>query len=149
MITKFFQGFYLILLTVAVLACDTADKIHYSDGTTGNYRDFNDQWLVINYWAPWCKPCIKEIPELNTLNTSSDKVQVIGVHFDKPAIDQQIADIKKIDIHFPVVLSSPHLHYSYDYPTVLPTTIIITPAGNVDKVLIGPQTAASIQNHFN
>ena len=40
------------------------------------------QWVVINYWAQWCKPCIEEIPYLNTLDRDYAQVTVLGVNYD-------------------------------------------------------------------
>ena len=42
------------------------------------------QWLVINYWAEWCKPCRTEIPELNRLAVALEGqgARVLGVNFD-------------------------------------------------------------------
>ena len=51
--------------------------------------------IVINYWATWCAPCRKEIPELNELDHQlSDRLDVIGVNFDGVVgeqLDQQMA----------------------------------------------------------
>jgi thiol-disulfide isomerase/thioredoxin len=45
------------------------------------------QWVVINYWAIWCKPCIQEIPELNALNELPE-VTVLGVNYDGAAAEE-------------------------------------------------------------
>ena len=47
-----------------------------------NPADFHGRWLVINYWAEWCTPCIKEIPELNQLAQQYPELAVVGVNFD-------------------------------------------------------------------
>ena len=49
-------------------------------------------------------------------------------------------------IGFPVMTQDPRVHYGYDLPVVLPTTVIIDPAGAVVATLVGPQTEASIKS---
>jgi len=39
----------------------------------------SDGWVLVNYWAQWCTPCLKEVPELNRLNARDD-VLVVGVY---------------------------------------------------------------------
>ncbi|MGB1757335.1 MAG: TlpA family protein disulfide reductase, partial [Pseudomonadales bacterium] len=54
------------------------------------------------------------------------------------------SSILKMKIEFPVLASDPAPRFGYAMPEVLPTTVIIDPAGGVSKVLVGPQTEASI-----
>ena len=70
---------------------------------------------------------------------------MLGVDFDAPAEDAaKRASILKMKIEFPVLASDPAPRFGYAMPEVLPTTVIIDPAGGVSKVLVGPQTEASI-----
>ena len=67
--------FSLLLLTLA--ACSPTGK---NVGTL-QLDELRGQWVVINYWAIWCKPCIQEIPELNKL-AELPQVTVLGVNYD-------------------------------------------------------------------
>ena len=108
--------------------------------------DLKDRWLVINYWATWCGPCITEIPEFNEIhhNPRSDLI-VLGVNFDAPSErSTQQADLEKMKIEFPVVIQDPAVRFGYDVPSVLPTTVIVRPDGTIAAQLVGPQTKASV-----
>lgn len=134
----------LVLALLGLCACSKTADFHTIDGKPGSYQDFQGKWLAINYWADWCKPCIKEIPELNALNQKNN-IQVVGIHYDRPAADVQLQHAQQLHIEFPVLLASPDQHYGFAYPNVLPTTAIISPQGKLVKLLFGPQTVESIE----
>jgi thiol-disulfide isomerase/thioredoxin len=101
------------------------------------------QWVVINYWAIWCKPCIKEIPELNALDKLPG-VTVLGVNYDGVAAQEREQQIQQLGIAFDVLATDPATELGISRPEVLPTTLILDPAGKLRDTLVGPQTLASL-----
>ena len=135
-----------LALVVAVLlltSCSEPDFVD-TDGKGYSSTDFDGQWQVINYWATWCAPCIKEIPELIALGEMHDDVVVFGVNYDAPPPEEMAAQIEKMGITFPVLSEDPYLRLGIQRPEVLPTTVLVDPAGTVTDVLVGPQTEASL-----
>ena len=106
--------------------------------------ELHGQWVVINYWAKWCKPCIKEIPELNELNHNYDQVTVLGVNYDGATGKELEKQVQALGIEFAMLPEDPAASLDLSRPAVLPTTVIINPSGDVSHTLIGPQTAASL-----
>ena len=106
------------------------------------------RWLVINYWAEWCKPCRHEIPELNLLDERDD-VQVVGINFDGIAGDALKDLSARMGIQFRVVETDPASELGVSQPDVLPTTLIVSPDGELVAQLVGPQTAESIGQRFS
>jgi thiol-disulfide isomerase/thioredoxin len=102
------------------------------------------QWVVINYWAQWCKPCIKEIPELNELDREFDGVTVLGVNYDGETGEELAAQIEKLGVAFTTLSEDPSAVLGVPRPVVLPTTLILDPQGQLDATLVGPQTLASL-----
>lgn len=125
-----------------LIGCSPAE---FRDTQGQGYRlaDFNGGYLVVNYWATWCAPCIKEIPELIALGENHEDIEVIGVNFDMPEPEEMERQIAQMKITFPVLVDDPYLLLGIDKPQVLPTTVIRGPTGDI-KTLIGPQTEATL-----
>lgn len=105
-----------------------------------------DRWTVINYWAIWCKPCREEIPELNRLN-QADHIVVLGVNFDRKVGSALASDAAELGIEFNNI-DDPTSNLNIARPSVLPTTLILSPEGDLVTTLVGPQTAESIAAHI-
>jgi thiol-disulfide isomerase/thioredoxin len=134
-----------VILTITLSSCSqpVAD-FHDTDGIGYRYEDFTGKWMVINYWATWCAPCIKEIPELIALDERHDNVVVFGVNYDAPEGDEIAKQIDRMKISFPVYANDPSMELGADIPVVLPTTLLIDPEGVLSDVLVGPQTEATL-----
>lgn len=104
------------------------------------------QWLVINYWAEWCRPCRTEIPELNSLEKQLQvqKARVLGVNFDALQGEALSKAATAFDIQFTVLASDPAKHYQLPHNDVLPVTYIIDEGGRLRERLVGEQTAAGL-----
>ncbi len=103
------------------------------------------RWVVVNYWAEWCKPCLKEIPELNLLDRDSgDKVRVIGVNFDGLQGDDLRAAKQRFAISFDLLLEDPRTILAFAAPTAIPVTYLIEPEGSIAAKLVGPQTKETL-----
>jgi thiol-disulfide isomerase/thioredoxin len=105
------------------------------------------QWLVINYWAQWCKPCRTEIPELNRLEEElRDKgAQVLGVNFDALQGEALARAAEAFDIRFTVLAQDPAERLELPRNDVLPVTYIIGADGRLRERLVGEQTAAGLR----
>lgn len=128
----------LCCLLIALAACTAPDE-----SAMGQIAAARGNWVVVNYWAEWCKPCIKEVPELNALN-AHDNVTVLGVNFDGTEEAALAKQVEKLAIAFPTLPQDPSTPLGIDRPAVLPTTLIITPAGKLTATLVGPQTLETL-----
>src|SRR5947209_1515582 len=95
------------LLAAALLAATAAYSFDLSDTQGGKHRlaDYKGRWVVLNFWATWCVPCIQEIPEIAQFHRSHGKVVVIGVAMDaqNPARVKQFA--AKLGHDYPLVIA--------------------------------------------
>ena len=132
------------LVLVLLSACSSAPDFRDTNGRNYRLGDFRGEWLVINYWATWCAPCIAEIPELIVLDQDHDDIHVFGVNFDQPEGDEVQAQIERMKITFPVIAPDPYQLFGIDRPEVLPTTLVIGPDGTLRATLVGPQTEHSL-----
>jgi thiol-disulfide isomerase/thioredoxin len=137
-----------IMLAFLVTSCQEPDFLDTS-GNGYRYEELNGKWLVVNYWATWCAPCIKEIPELNKLaEEHKDRVLVFGVNFDQPAGEEIQAQVAKMKIEFPVFSVDPASYLGIHKPEVLPTTFVFSPDGKLHSTLVGPQTEETLLGAF-
>lgn len=125
------------LLVIFLAGCSKPDF----DTTSGSGGNFSQgKWLIINYWATWCGPCREEIPDLNALAAQRDDIKIYGVNYDNLRGDALKDAITEMGIQFDSMLVDPSPQLAVPRPKVLPTTLLISPAGAVSETLTGPQT---------
>lgn len=131
-------------LALCLGACGGPPALRDTEGKGYGEAALAGRWLVVNYWATWCAPCLVEIPELNALSGSHARLLVFGVNFDNPQGQEAARQIARMGITFPVLAEDPHLRFGAQRPAVLPTTLIVSPSGALAATLVGPQTRESI-----
>lgn len=146
----------LLLLAAAAPACAaTAAKptlnVTTLDGKTFDLIQQSGKWVIVNYWATWCSPCLKELPDISAyVSAHRGKVAAIGLAFE----DSDKADIEKYlhdhPISYPVaqidVMEPPP---DFDVPKGLPNTYVIAPDGHVAKAFLGPVTTKDLDAVIN
>ena len=143
------KNFFFINLIFILSACSEPDY-RLVDGNTGRLDDFLGKWLVVNYWADWCPPCIKEMPELtNFYNSNKDSVLVLAYNFDRLEGEELSNQIKRFGVDIPSITNDPGLLFGWESPPSLPATYIITPEGKLLHTLIGPQTQEGLEEYIN
>lgn len=116
------------------------------DGQTYRLSSYRgDQWVVVNYWATWCAPCRKEIPDLSQLHDSRDDVTVLGLAFEEATIEEFEAFLEDYPATYPILLVDTfNPPESLGAPRALPTTYLINPEGQSVEVWLGPVTSEMI-----
>ena len=100
-------------------------------------------WRVVNYWAVWCAPCREEIPELHRLHQRPDLV-VYAVNYDGKQGAELASQVATMNIEFTILAQDPGPALGVERPRVLPTTLLVNPAGEVTDTLVGPQTEETV-----
>ena len=139
--SKIIQLFCLLLL----FACQKND-IEVFNGSNTNLTKLEGSWVVINYWADWCAPCIKEIPELNEFAHENEDIFVFTFNFDQ--LDQEdLAPIaKKFNIEVPSLVTHPRDIWGIQTPPAVPATFFINPNGELSLSLFRPQTKDALND---
>ena len=111
-----------------------------------NSSELKNKAVILNFWATWCVPCIKEMPELNKAYASfkDNDVEIIAVNFaeTKSKVDEFV---KKHPINFPVLLDK-YGNTSQDYRVrTLPVTYFISPEGIIMDIVFGGITEKLIE----
>lgn len=121
-------------------------KVTTLDGKAFDLAAQRGRWVIVNYWATWCVPCIKEMPDISRFVTAHrDKVAAIGLAYE----DSDKADIQaflaKHPVSYPIAqVTMDKPLKDFDEPRGLPTTWLINPDGKVAKRFVGPVTESSL-----
>ena len=126
---------------ILLMACTADERATTTERDLTNLRG---QWVVVNYWASWCKPCIEEIPQLNRLDSAYSNLTVVGVNYDGASGDELHTQAQRLGVGFATLAADPSTQLGISRPAVLPTTLILDPQGQLQRTLIGPQTVESL-----
>ena len=132
---KIIQLFCLLIL----ISCQRND-IEIFNGSDTNLNKLNGNWIVINYWADWCAPCIKEIPELNEFAEENKELLVFTFNFDQLDEDDLKPVANRFNIKVPSLITHPRDIWGIQTPPAVPATFFINPNGELVLSLFRPQT---------
>jgi cytochrome c biogenesis protein CcmG/thiol:disulfide interchange protein DsbE len=116
------------------------------DGSGASLEDYRGKYVLLNFWATWCPPCIQELPSLNTLHREleSEGLVVLGISVDENqgAYEQFL---ERWDVSFPTVRDA-EMEVATLYGTnMYPETYLIDPNGKVLRKYAGPEDWMSPQ----
>ena len=114
-------------------------------GKTHTLADYRGKWVIVNYWATWCPPCLEEIPDLIALHEERKDVVVIGIalDFENPGEVARFVDDNLMS--YPVVLGNEKIVARIGPASVLPTTFVYNPAGQLVKTRRGLVTKKMLE----
>lgn len=113
-------------------AAVSAFELRDAAGKSHKLADLKGKWVVVNFWATWCAPCIKEIPDLAAFaKTQGDKALVLGVAMDYDDEKALTPFAKKVGMTYPMVPGEFNEQAEKNFGRVkgLPTTIVYDPTG--------------------
>ena len=119
-------------------------------GKAHRLADYRGKWVLVNYWATWCPPCLDEIPELVSLhNAHHDKdLVVIGIAIDSGS-SKKVADFARAHgISYPVVMGNREVTDQIGAVEVLPVSYLYNPEGEQVNSRAGEVTRASIEAYI-
>jgi thiol-disulfide isomerase/thioredoxin len=111
-----------------------------SDGKKLKLSDFKNKVVLIDFWATWCPPCRRGIPDLVALKNENKnmKFEIIGVSLDQEnTIGNVVPFIKEYKINYPVVFGDMNIIQNYGGIESIPASFIVNKDGKIVKSYIG------------
>jgi len=110
------------------------------DGRTIQLADQKGKVVLVNFWATWCAPCRKEIPDLINLYSElkSDGLLVVGVATDDDGESVVAPFVKRKKINYPIVVdTSGTVESKFEAMYGLPTTYVVNAEGKIIRRILG------------
>ena len=148
-LSRFFSAFLGAFILTAVIFPNTAGAftLQAADGKTYRLADLKGKWVVVNFWATWCPPCLEEIPEFAALYSARKgrDLMVIGIAVDFDDERQVFQFAEKQGMTYPLVLGDENSTARFGKINVLPTTFLFDPKGKKVLHRVGPLTRAELE----
>ena len=142
------QRIIQLFCLLIIISCQNND-IDIYNGSDSSIDKLNGNWIVINYWADWCAPCIKEIPELNEFASENDDLLVYTFNFDQLDEEDLAPIAEKFNIQVPSLITHPRDIWGIQTPPAVPATFFINPKGKIVLSLFRPQTKDALNTIFS
>ena len=112
----------------------------YTDlkGEKHRFSDHKGKWVLVNYWATYCPPCLAEIPDINRFaQDNKENFIALGIDAGDSSIDEVKAFKKKLDIQYPLISSQEEALLAFGIVEAIPTSYIISPKGEIIDKHVG------------
>ena len=148
------MSYFLRLLGAALLflaGAASAQSFVFKDmqGHEQRLQDYRGKWVLVNFWATWCPPCLEEIPDLIALydaHKATDLV-VIGVALDSTK-ESVVEFVAKKKITYPIVFGDYDLAGQVGEVEALPTSYLFDPTGKLLSYQQGMVTRGSVESYI-
>jgi len=109
------------------------------DGKTVKLSDYKGKVVIIDFWATWCGPCRRGIPDLVSIQKEfKDDLVIIGISLDAEKTIKDVPGfVKSYSINYPIVYGDEKVVMAYGGIQSIPTAFVVDKKGNVVDRHIG------------
>lgn len=145
---------YLLVIIISAFAGYQAYQSFRYDfitltGEKYQWNQFKGELIIVNYFAKWCAPCLREMPELNALSENlPNHTRLFAIDYDMQSAESISEMAKQFDIRVPLIIPDEKTILPFGRPSTLPTTFIVDEHGTVLRTLQGEVTAAGLRREI-
>lgn len=138
-----------VLMLAAGIACAQGFEFKDLQGQEQRLSDYRGKWVLVNFWATWCPPCLEEIPDLMELHEAHKKsdLVVIGVALDSTK-ESVVEFVAKKKVGYPIVFGNYELAGQVGEVEALPTSYLFDPTGKLVSYQQGMVTRSSVESYI-
>ncbi len=139
-----------LFLAAMALACSAqAFSLVDSKGKTHTLEQYKGKWVLVNFWATWCPPCLEEIPDLVALHDNKkNKLVVLGIAVDYRNPDDVLQFADQMMVSYPIILGDGKTSAQIGAITGLPTTYLYNPQGKMVAYNVGALTREAVERYI-
>jgi len=138
-----------LLLGLAASWAQADFKMTDTSGKSHSLSGYKGKWVLVNYWATWCPPCLEEIPDLIALHENKkNNLVVLGVALDYRSAKQVTDFAEGLLVTYPIVLGSPKITNQIGPVQGLPTTYLFNPEGKLVAQQVGMITREAVEGYI-
>jgi thiol-disulfide isomerase/thioredoxin len=149
--TELLRGLQIGLLLVLPFSVQAAGfSLEDTQGNSHRLEDYRGKWVLVNFWATWCPPCLSEIPELSSLHDAhkGKDLVVIGIAIESGSSRKVEDFLRAHGISYPVVMGNRRIARQIGEFDVLPTSFLYSPNGEQVSYQAGEVTRESVETYI-
>lgn len=121
-----------------------------SKGKKHSLAQYKGKWVLVNFWATWCPPCLEEIPDLVALHENKkNNLIVLGVAMDYQDGKAVLQFSDQMMVTYPIILGDQKSAAQIGAIPGLPTTYLYNPQGKVVAYNVGALTRSAVERYIH
>jgi peroxiredoxin len=120
------------------------------DGRPVHSADFAGRVMVVDFWATWCPPCVKEVPGYVDLQRRYGErgLTVIGISLDRQGPEVVREFMRRHGVNYPMVMGDDAVVAAFGGVQAIPTTFVVDRAGRIVFSKVGYMPASELERRL-
>ncbi|GAB1233441.1 hypothetical protein UT4_19080 [Ferrigenium sp. UT4] len=140
----------VLLLGTTTIASAQSFVFQDMQGQPQRLADYRGKWVLVNFWATWCPPCLEEIPDLVDLHRTHSKKDLVVIGIALDSSEKSVRQfVNRFKVNYPVVVGDYDQAEQVGEVTVLPTSYLYNPQGELVSYQQGMLTRDSVESYIS